>query len=368
MNRLSTEKLIDRLYDAAIDSDCWQDTLTSLAGSLGAECLVFGYGRPGAAEKPNIFTCGWDHSYLKAGGFIEEDIWDPSVNPGVAAGCYMPIAKSFDRRELIPDNVFATSEFIHCTVVMNDCLNHRLMAPYRSQDVLSGGFFAKKGGRDFIDSEVRAIDAMLPHLGRAMRLRTELDRQRVVSHGLGQVLERLGKAVFVLDADAALLFANKFAEQILATENGFRLQFGRIKFPKRLEQAIKIQVNGSKENACPCDVSIGAKAQGRQWRARVYPATGFADLPGTATAAVVVVIEEQQPPPMLPDAEALCDLFGLTKAEAAIARLVPTGGTKRQIAEALFLSENTVKSHLMSIRSKVGARSVVELTHILARL
>jgi DNA-binding NarL/FixJ family response regulator len=56
----------------------------------------------------------------------------------------------------------------------------------------------------------------------------------------------------------------------------------------------------------------------------------------------------------------------LTESEYRVAQLVATGSTNRAVAERLHLSPHTVNSHLRRIFSKLGVRSRVELTRIVA--
>ena len=51
----------------------------------------------------------------------------------------------------------------------------------------------------------------------------------------------------------------------------------------------------------------------------------------------------------------------LTDREEDVLREVATGRTNAEIAEALFISLSTVKTHLGSLQDKVGARNRVEL-------
>jgi DNA-binding CsgD family transcriptional regulator len=55
---------------------------------------------------------------------------------------------------------------------------------------------------------------------------------------------------------------------------------------------------------------------------------------------------------------------GLTDSELAVVRLVAAGQTNRQIAAQLFLSPNTISSHLRRIFSKLGISSRVELVRL----
>ena len=55
---------------------------------------------------------------------------------------------------------------------------------------------------------------------------------------------------------------------------------------------------------------------------------------------------------------------GLTDSELAVVRLVAAGQTNRQIAEQLFLSPNTISSHLRRVFAKLGISSRVELVRL----
>jgi DNA-binding NarL/FixJ family response regulator len=52
---------------------------------------------------------------------------------------------------------------------------------------------------------------------------------------------------------------------------------------------------------------------------------------------------------------------GLTGTERRVAALVTQGHTNREVATAMFVTENTVQTHLRHIFQKVGVRSRTEL-------
>lgn len=55
--------------------------------------------------------------------------------------------------------------------------------------------------------------------------------------------------------------------------------------------------------------------------------------------------------------DALAAEHGLTRRETEIMSLVAEGKTRRQIEQELFLSENTVKTHVRHIHAKLGTKS-----------
>jgi DNA-binding NarL/FixJ family response regulator len=52
---------------------------------------------------------------------------------------------------------------------------------------------------------------------------------------------------------------------------------------------------------------------------------------------------------------------GLTETESRVAALVARGRTNREIASAMFVTENTVQTHVRHIFQKLGVRSRTEL-------
>jgi DNA-binding NarL/FixJ family response regulator len=67
--------------------------------------------------------------------------------------------------------------------------------------------------------------------------------------------------------------------------------------------------------------------------------------------------------PFIPDAKKRDDL-GITRREMEILELVAEGMSNREIAEKLFVSENTVKTHCSRAFDKLGARRRTEAVQL----
>ena len=72
--------------------------------------------------------------------------------------------------------------------------------------------------------------------------------------------------------------------------------------------------------------------------------------PNTAQKSETSKTEVRMTPP-----DAL-DTAGLTNREIEVLRLIATGATNREVADALVISEGTVKNHLSNIFSRLGLR------------
>ena len=72
----------------------------------------------------------------------------------------------------------------------------------------------------------------------------------------------------------------------------------------------------------------------------------------------------ESPTPVTGSTHSASPASGLTKRERELVSLVAAGFTDGQIAEKLFISIRTVRSHLDRIRDKTGARRRAELTRL----
>jgi DNA-binding NarL/FixJ family response regulator len=90
------------------------------------------------------------------------------------------------------------------------------------------------------------------------------------------------------------------------------------------------------------------------------------EIDGLATRARI----DLATPVASPDAQAALprDPFGLTPRERDVLPLLVQGRTNRQIAEALFISENTAGVHVSNILGKLGATTRTEAAGIAAKL
>ena len=97
----------------------------------------------------------------------------------------------------------------------------------------------------------------------------------------------------------------------------------------------------------------------------------LAAIEGLATRARLDLGDETAtgvPAPTVVPAGVAADPFGLTRRERDVLPLLVQGRTNRQIAETLFISENTAGVHVSNILGKLGASSRTEAAGIAARL
>ena len=80
---------------------------------------------------------------------------------------------------------------------------------------------------------------------------------------------------------------------------------------------------------------------------------------GDHLPAVLVVVERTPPEPPSTEEIRLC--LGLTRKEAAVARLLAEGRTNTEIARRLYISQHTARHHTENLMAKLGFRSRTEV-------
>src|SRR5690606_23395842 len=93
----------------------------------------------------------------------------------------------------------------------------------------------------------------------------------------------------------------------------------------------------------------------RAYELLVSPMRGENALSAFNQPIVMVYVSDPAQAPQIPEA-ALRELYGLTAAEARVAVLGTSGKSVEEIAEALRVSRNTVKTHLKGVFSKTNMK------------
>jgi len=180
------------------------------------------------------------------------------------------------------------------------------------------------------------------------------------------VLEKLDRGVVLLDANGAVLDANSIARRVVESGNGLLLRNGRLAFTdvaidSRFERMLQ---SAGKSDGVPRVVAANVKRPGAV-TCRVLVSPILVEDGRSPVAAYLVVIYSPVEHPAIA-AEVLLEIYGLTRAQADVARRLYAGLSVEETAIALKLSLNTVRTHLKQIFSKCEVQSQAELLRSLA--
>lgn len=178
------------------------------------------------------------------------------------------------------------------------------------------------------------------------------------------ILDRLDRGVVLLDGRGAVLHSNPIALDVLRSGDGLVVRGGRLTFTDadlegRWTRIIALDGDGDVASnlaarvKCadlgPCHLVIMPVPRGTD--ARPVRFVGLMFLPNGRREISPAVLR---------------DLFGLTRAQAAVACSLYEGRSVESTAAKLGLSLNTVRSHLKQVFSKCEVQSQAELLHLLA--
>jgi len=180
------------------------------------------------------------------------------------------------------------------------------------------------------------------------------------------ILDRLDRGVILLDRNRRVQDANALARRVLAAGNGVTIRGGRFVFLdpavddrlSRLIQALDVSPRG------------GARAMAAQIRHNRSPPYRVlvSSVPPDADERRVLFFILIYGPREWRDIsiDVLVEVYGLTRAQAEVARSLFTGQSVEQTATSLELSRNTVRTHLKQIFTRCEVRSQRDLLHLLA--
>jgi DNA-binding CsgD family transcriptional regulator len=203
--------------------------------------------------------------------------------------------------------------------------------------------------------------------GKILRGSLHLPENGVFSHLGRLILDKLDRGVFVIDINSKLLDANTLALDLLKGGNGITLRKGLFRFTSpalntRLSNLLDVRRESLVAKPAPFVASVRTTRNG-SYRVVVYPASAE-----TVTRRQVAFVVLTYPLDGQRDisAEVLQELYGLTPAQADVARHLFLGETVESTADTLGVSPNTVRSHLKQVFTKCEVQSQAELLHLLA--
>lgn len=219
-------------------------------------------------------------------------------------------------------------------------------------------------GMAFRDEDCVDFGRFAPHVARAISMYGTFHRCREELATVKAVLDDVPLGMMVVDADE-LKVANRAARTLLEEGDALRLENGRLRGTTReidtdLRDAIQEARNGA-------DQAIGLRleidhAEPMRAVVRRLPAAS-AGMLGAPKEAVALYVTDPRKPIDTPE-EMLQRLFGLTKREAAVLRILVEGGNLQSAAQSLGIGFETVRGHVKRAMDATGTRRQVDLVRM----
>lgn len=226
----------------------------------------------------------------------------------------------------------------------------------------------------YSDAELEVIGRIGRHAEKSLRLSIRLLDAELANLGLGEALSRIGIAVFALDSLGRVVFSNPAAKALpssqVAIRDGF-LRIGAGAARHSIAAAIEQTLQGGRAGivADPKPIILQRLSSNRPLVLYILPITTAMPVVEqflTHARAIVLVLDPKAGDPA--DPAVVRDVFGLTLGEARVAALVGSGLPPREAAARLGIGEETARTALKRVFSKVGVSRQSELTALLTKL
>jgi len=351
------DALVGRIYDAALQPTLWHDVLTRLGDLLGGAALV-----ASALHKTEGIKLAVATRQDPAAFKIVTSIYSgAATNPLVAAMPKLPIASPVALPKVMDRAAYQAHGLFNDVFRPQGLAHQALACLYRSEDVTCPmGFLRSTHAGEFSAEEMRLLEVVLPHFGRALRISLRLDALERDTRVTREALDRLPVAVFITDAAARLTHANRAAERLLAQHDALTSRRGELG-ALRAADASALRKAIARAAAAKGGTSSAVSVQ--RYVVLVAPLGQQLGGPGSA----LLLVRDPAAPPAT-DRESLRQLFQLSAREAELALALLSGTRIKDFAERHSISINTVKSQLRGLFAKTGTARQADLIRLVQSL
>lgn len=370
--------LVHLIYDASVRPQRWNEVVAAIAASFGSsKGLLF---TPFLAPQHGglIFPAGIDEAALQlwASRYIDQDIWAQCAQ---ARGLWRAGTVLLDD-EMVPRNEFLASpfyqEFLSTIGIGRLCVGI-IFEGTPGLPATAISIFRDVHEPAFDQADAQWMKMLVAHVSRGLGLMQRLDTARLQNTSLLASFDRLQFGVALLDDDMQVLHLNLAGQKVMNRRDGIFLNAGR-----QLDSNPAAKRSQSLSRWLTTIRDTPAAERGhflegfhvvRNGAKHLYTIQCAAVLATSAWIAqdevvryVVFIINPSAL--QLPSAARLIAMYGLTETQAKIAREFSSGGSYKQVARRLRISEETVRSHVKQIYPKTRVNRQADLVRLILSL
>lgn len=367
-------QLIDRCYEAATDDDLWPELLKEIRQFLDGHGATL------------LFT---DAQLRPVGRFFSDNVSPESIadyqahfhTVDIRMQRAVPSALNMiaTDHDLVDDAIIKGHEFYQD--FLRSAGHRYIVTAVLDLDDGSHAFCSCHRGlkQDHADSEILdRAGLLLPHLRRSLQLRNRVSVVRAKSEAALEVLDGIGQAVFLVDAEGHILWQNAWADRLLRQQDGLMTSDSELRAlsasaSTALQELIGSAIDASdRPRARPGGLmSVPRPSLKRPYQVLVTPLAKGAEMKlasrqlSTAPAAAIFIMDLEQK--SVPRTEVLRTLYNLTPAEIRLAVALGSGATAKDYAEETRLSVHYVRWLIKQVEAKTDTRRISDLIRLLAR-
>lgn len=349
--------LIETIYDSALDPALWPIALAGVTAFVGGSSTGL-YVKDAAARTGMLHYQDEGISDADTARYFEHYI---KVDPTTVRHFFLGVGEIASTVDLMPYDEFVETRFYRewarpaglvdhlCAVLDKDQTSVSLVGVFRGSD---------QGLAD--EPMRRRMRLVVPHVRRAVMIGGLLQHRAIANRSLSQALDAVSAAVFLLDGSGAIRHANTAGLAMLAGDGPVREVNGRL---TGIEAELRATLSPD-AGAPSYDPVVGR--DGRPYLVHVLPLQGAQAANGIGNDATVAVFVQPTTLSVPAAPEAIARAYHLTPSELHTLLAISEIGGVPQVADALGISETTVKFHLRGIYAKTGSTRQADLVKLVA--
>ena len=370
--------LVHLIYEASVHPEKWNAVVAAIAASFGSSKGLLFTNRLAPQHGGLLFPVGIDEAALQlwASSYIEHDIWAVQA---LKRGMWRTGAVLIDDA-MVPREEFLASRFYReflSTIGIGRVCGGVVFegAPGLPSTALS--VFRDAHEPPFDEQDAQWMKLIVAHVSRGMGIMHRLDTARLQNASLLASFDRLDFGIALLNADMQVLHLNQAARKAIDRNDGLLVNAERRLASRpavKRSQSLSRWLTTFAETPAidhghfleDCMVARDGDKLRYAIQCAEVSESGAWTAHGEEIRYVVFITDPDAV--KLPGVERLGALFGLTQAQARVARAFASGSTYKGVARRLGISEETVRAHVKEIYPKTRVNRQAELVRLVLSL
>jgi DNA-binding CsgD family transcriptional regulator/PAS domain-containing protein len=362
-------RLIGDIYDASLDPALWPSVLEKICSFVeGQYCVLYSQD---AMSKTGYFSFSWGDDPYYSKLYLEKYM---KLNPGFARMTIgAKTGELLSNKDIMPVARLLETRYAKEWGRPQGLIDVMTAILDKSATAASALSVLRHERHGLVDAGTRRrMGLIAPHVRRAVEIGKIMDLRRIEAAAFADVLDALAAAVFLVDADANIVYVNESGRSMLDDAQAVRSADGVFhatdaQADQTLREGFAAAAQGDEAVGVKCIAVPLPAMDGSLYVAHVMPLTsGARHRTGLTFGALAAVCVRQATLATETPMEAMAKLYRLTQAELRVLFAIIEVGTIPETAPVLGISEATVKTHLRHIFEKTGASRQADLVKLVA--